>query len=167
MPHTYTQIHIHLVFAVANRQSLIQGGIKEKLYKYMTGIVQQRGHKLLAINGMPDHIHLLIGLRPEMTLSDLVRDVKAFSAKHVNDEGWVRGRFRWQEGYGAFSYARSELSAVIRYIENQERHHRVRTFQQEYLDMLKLFEVDYDPRYLFKWVEGEESGADRHAPDGA
>jgi REP element-mobilizing transposase RayT len=153
MANTFTQIYIQLVFAVEGRQSLIQNQFKDLLYKTMTGIVQQRGHKLIAINGMPDHVHLLVGLRPDVSLSDLVRDVKAFSSKHVNDEHWVRGRFRWQEGFGGFSYSRSQLSSVIRYIDSQEQHHRSRAFKQEYLELLRKFEVRYDEQYLFKWIE--------------
>ncbi|MBS1913158.1 MAG: IS200/IS605 family transposase [Bacteroidetes bacterium] len=155
MANTYTQIHIHLVFAVADRASLIHSGVKDGLYKYMTGVVQRRGHKLLAINGMPDHVHLLIGLRPEMALSSLVRDVKAFSAKHVNDEHWMRNRFGWQVGYGAFSYSKTQIPSVIRYIERREQHHRVLTFREEYLELLKRFEVEYDPNYLFRWIDDD------------
>lgn len=154
MANTYTQIHIHIIFAVANRQSLIHAGIKDRLHKYITGIIQRRGHKLLAINGMPDHIHILIGLRPETALSDLVRDIKAHSAKHVNEEKWLQRRFAWQKGYGAFSYARSQLSTVIEYIRNQEEHHRKRTFQKEYLRTLQLFDVQYDPKRVFERIEG-------------
>lgn len=150
MPDTYTQIHIHIIFAVARRQCLIHAGIKDNLYKYITGIIQQQGHKLLAINGMPDHIHILIGLRPETALSDLVRDIKSSSSKHVNNEKWLQRKFAWQKGYGAFSYARSQLPAVIRYIRNQEEHHSRRTFQEEYLKTLQLFDVEYDPEYVFK-----------------
>jgi REP element-mobilizing transposase RayT len=158
MPNTYTQLLIHLVFAVQDRQSLIHESMREDLYKYVTGIVQQRGHKLLAVNGMPDHIHLLIGLRPDVALSDLVRDIKAFSAKHVNSEGWVRGAFRWQEGYGAFTLSRSQLSTVIEYIRNQERHHHKRTFREEYVMMLEQFDVEYDQRYLFRWLDDPNDG---------
>jgi putative transposase len=159
MAHTFTQIHVHLIFAVASRQSLIRNDIKDDLYKYMAGIVQRRGHKVLAINGMPDHVHLLIGFRPEKALSDLVRDLKAFSSKHVNDAGWLRGWFQWQEGFGAFSYTRSHVPAVVRYIMSQEQHHRRRTFREEYLDLLDRFDGEYDLRYVFKWIEANEPDA--------
>jgi REP element-mobilizing transposase RayT len=158
MANTFTQIYIQLVFAVSGRQSLIRNEFKDELYKYMTGIVQQRHHKLITINGMPDHVHLLVGLYPQDALSDLVRDIKAFSSKHVNDNRWVHGKFAWQQGFGGFSYSRSQLQKVIDYISNQEKHHRQRTFREEYLGLLQKFAVEYDERYLFKWVEddGEE-----------
>ena len=155
MSNTYTQLLIHVVFAVEGRRSLIHDSFRENLYRYTTGIVQGRGHKLLAINGMPDHIHLLIGLLPDVALSDLIRDVKTFSSRHVNRRGWARGRFTWQAGYGAFSYARSQLSTVIRYIENQEHHHARQTFREEYLKLLDRFNVEYDERYLFRWIEND------------
>lgn len=156
MPNTYTQIYIHLVFAVEGRQSLIHADIRGDLYRYITGIVQQRGHKVIAINGMPDHLHLLIGLLPEVALSDLVRDIKAFSSKHINDERWMPGAFRWQRGFGAFSHSRSQLTAVIRYINEQEQHHRTHTFREEYEALLKSFDIDYDPRYVFKSIEDDQ-----------
>lgn len=155
MANTYTQLLIHLIFAVEDRASLIHPRIKADVYKYITGIVQQRGHKLLAINGVPDHVHLLIGLRPDVALSDLVRDVKAFSSKHINSMHWVRGRFRWQEGFGGFSYSRSQIPTVIRYIENQEKHHLKKTFREEYMVLLKRFDVAHDVSYLFRWIEDE------------
>jgi putative transposase len=155
MANMFTQIYIQLVFAVSGRQSLIRNEFKDELYKYITGIVQQRKHKLIAINGMPDHVHLLVGLYPQDSLSDLVRDVKAFSSKHVNDNRWAHGKFAWQEGFGGFSYSRSQLQLVIEYIANQEKHHRLRTFREEYLRLLQMFAVEYDERYLFKWVEDD------------
>lgn len=154
MANTFTQIYIHLVFAVEQRQGLIHDRFKPELYGFMTGIIQQRGQKLIAINGMPDHVHLLVGLRPDIALSNLVRDIKAFSSSHVNAERWVRGKFQWQEGFGAFSYSRSQLASVIRYIENQGQHHRSKNFREEYLDLLRAFEVEYDERYLFQWNKG-------------
>jgi REP element-mobilizing transposase RayT len=125
--------------------------MKENLYRYITGIVQARNHKMLAINGMPDHVHMLINYRPTTPLPDLMRDVKSFSSKHVNEQNWVRGRFAWQEGYGAFSYSRSAIPTVIRYIENQEAHHRSIPFREEYLGMLREFDVPADERYIFRW----------------
>ena len=152
MANTYTQIHIQAIFAVQNRQSLIRSGWKEELYKYMTGIVQNNNHKVLQINGMPDHIHLFIGMRPTQSLSDLMKVVKGDSSEWINKKGYTKGKFSWQAGYGAFSYARSQVPAVIRYIQNQEEHHRKKTFTEEYLDFLKAFEVEYDDRYVFKPV---------------
>jgi putative transposase len=124
------------------------------LQKYITGILSAQRQKLISINNMPDHLHLLAGLRPDSSLSDLVRDVKANSSKFINEKRWVAGRFSWQEGFGAFSYSRSQLGSVIRYIENQQEHHAKRTFREEYIGLLERFGVAYDPRYIFK--EGDE-----------
>ena len=154
MANTYTQIYLHVVFAVEGWQSLIAPEHNAELQKYITGIVSSRKHKLIAINNMPDHLHLLVGMRPDSSLSDLVRDVKAGSSKFINEKRWVSGRFSWQEGFGAFSYSRSQLGAVIRYIENQQKHHAKRTFREEYVELLEKFEVKYDRRYIFK-MDGE------------
>ena len=153
MANTYTQIHIHAVFSVQNRISLIRDSWKDELYKYITGIVQNNSHKLLIINGMPDHIHILFGLRPVQSISDLLQDIKGSSSRWINERRFVRGKFSWQEGYGAFSYAKSEISNVIRYIENQENHHKKRSFIEEYLKLLDEFEVDYNEKYIFKPVD--------------
>ena len=149
MANTYTQIHIHVVFAVKFRDAAIQNPWKHDLYKYVTGIVQNNGHKLIAINGMSDHVHILIGMRPVQSLSVLMQDIKANSSRWVNEKQFVKARFEWQEGYGAFSYAKSQLGQVIRYIENQEEHHRKRSFREEYLEFLEKFEVDYNEQYIF------------------
>lgn len=153
MPNTFTQIHLHLVFAVKYRAGLIQKSWQNELYKYITGIIQNNGHKLLIINGMPDHVHILIGFRPTQALADLMRDIKQMSSLWINEKKFVGTRFAWQEGYGAFSYSRSQLKTIIQYIEKQEEHHRKRTFLEEYKEFLELFEVEYDDRYLFKEPE--------------
>ena len=153
MANTYTQIYLHVVFAVEGRQSLITLEHNDELQKYITGIVTAQRHKLIAINNMPDHLHLLVGLRPDAALSDLVRDVKAGSSKFINEKRWVMGRFSWQEGFGAFSYARSQLGAVIRYIQNQQKHHAKKSFRDEYLELLEKFGVEYDQKYIFKTDE--------------
>jgi len=153
MANTYTQIYLHVVFAVEGRQSLITLEHNDELQKYVTGIVTAQRHKLIAINNMPDHLHLLVGLRPDAMLSDLVRDVKAGSSKFINEKRWVMGRFSWQEGFGAFSYARSQLGAVIRYIQNQQKHHAKKSFRDEYLELLEKFGVEYDQKYIFKTDE--------------
>ena len=150
MANTYTQIYIHVVFAVEGRQNLIAPEHNDELQKYITGIVSAQKHKLIAINNMPDHLHLLVGLRPDASLSDLVRDVKAGSSKFINEKHWVVGRFSWQEGFGAFSHSRSQLGTVIRYIENQQSHHAKQSFRDEYVELLEKFGVDYDQRYIFK-----------------
>jgi putative transposase len=150
MANTYTQIYIQVVFAVEGRQSLLDPDHNFELQKYITGIVSGQKQKLIAINNMPDHVHLLIGLRPDLSLSELIRDVKAGSSKFIHGKRWVAGRFSWQEGFGAFSYSRSQLGTVIRYIENQQRHHARKSFHQEYIELLKRFDVEYDPRYIFR-----------------
>ena len=150
MANTYTQIYIHVVFAVEGRQNLIAAEHNDELQKYITRIVTAQKHKMIAINNMPDHLHMLIGFRPDAALSDLVRDVKASSSKFINERRWVIGRFSWQEGFGAFSYARSQLDTVIRYIQNQQKHHSRKTFREEYLELLEKFGVEYDKRYVFK-----------------
>ncbi len=151
MPNTYTQIYIQAVFAVEGRQNLIRRENKEELHKYITGIVQNHRHKLIAINSMPDHLHILIGMKPSMALSDLIQEVKADSTNFINRKRWVAGRFNWQEGYGAFSYGHSQLGTIIRYIQNQEKHHARKTFREEYFAFLKKFEVAHDERYVFEF----------------
>ena len=153
MANTYTQIYIQVVFAVSGRECLITSGFKEELYKYITGMVRNKKQKLIAINGMPDHLHMLIGMKPDMALSELVGKVKASSSKFINDHRLMRGRFSWQEGFGAFSYSHSQLGSVARYIENQEAHHAKRSFRQEYLGLLRKFDLAYGEKYLFKWME--------------
>lgn len=156
MANTYTQIHIQMVFAVQNRDCIIRESWKEELYKYMTGIIQNHNHKVLAINGMPDHVHILIGMRPTQSLSELMQDIKGDSSKWINQKGFVRGKFSWQEGYGAFSYSKSHVDKAIDYIKNQEHHHREKSFMEEYRAFLEKFEVDYDERYIFKEVSYRE-----------
>jgi REP element-mobilizing transposase RayT len=150
MANTYTQIHIQAVFAVQNRKSLISKSWDEDLYRYITGIIQNYDHKVLQINGIPDHIHILFGMRPTQSLSDLMKNIKQDSSKWINEKGLTRDRFSWQAGYGAFSYSKSELPRVINYIKNQEAHHKAETFIEEYTKLLELYEVEYDQRYTFK-----------------
>jgi putative transposase len=161
MANTYTQIHIQAVFAVQNRDCIIQRTWKDELHKYISGIVENNNHKLLAINGMPDHIHILFGLRPSQSLSDLMQDIKGSSSKWINEKGFVKGKFSWQEGYGAFSYSKSDVTNIIQYIVNQTVHHKKKTFMEEYLEILKEFEINYDDRFVFKPV-----GVDYIIPDG-
>ena len=153
MANTYTQIHIQSVFAVQNRNCVIGKAWKEELYKYITGIIQNHNHKVLAINGMPDHVHILFGFRPTQSLSDLMQDIKGDSSKWINTKGFLRSKFSWQEGYGAFSYSKSNVNNVIRYIQNQEEHDRKKTFNEEYLDMLRKFEIDFNEAYIFKPID--------------
>jgi REP element-mobilizing transposase RayT len=141
------------VFAVKNRDTLISSSWKERLHKYITGIIQNKGHKLIAINTMPNHVHIFIGLKPDTSLSDLVRDIKRDSTNFVNNEIRLRGKFNWQEGFGAFSYSHSQIDSVVQYILNQENHHRRKTFREEYEAMLRDYKVEYDAKYLFKWID--------------
>jgi REP element-mobilizing transposase RayT len=150
MANTYTQIYIQIVFAVEGRQSLVQPEHNDELQKYITGIVSGHGQKLLAINNMPDHAHMLVGMKADLSLSELVRAVKANSSRFINEKKWVGGRFTWQEGFGAFSYSRSQIDAVIGYIQNQQRHHARRSFREEYITFLRKFNVPFDERYIFQ-----------------
>lgn len=153
MANTYTQIHIHAVFSVQNRHCIIRNNWEEELYQYITGIIQNHDHKVLAINGMPDHIHVLFGMRPVQALSDLMQDIKASSSKWINQKKFVNGKFSWQEVFGAFSYSKSPVNDVIDYIKLQKEHHKKRSFIEEYLDFLEKFEVPYDERYIFKPIK--------------
>ena len=153
MANTFTQIHIHAVFAVQNRISLINKSWQDRLYKYIIAIIQKHGHKVLSIGGMPDHIHILFGFRPTQALSELIQEVKRDSSEWINKEKLVRGRFSWQEGYGAFSYSKSHISKVANYIETQEKHHKKRSFLEEYKKILKDFDLEYDEQYIFKPIE--------------
>lgn len=149
---TYTQLYIHVVFAVKGRESLVLPEWEEQLYKYITGIVQNKQQKMLAINGMPDHIHFFIGMKPSCSLSDLVREIKKASNEFINEKKFTNYKFSWQEGFGAFSYSHSQLTDVIQYIMNQKAHHKKKTFKEEYLDFLNKFEVEYNEQYLFEWL---------------
>ena len=149
MANTYTQIHIQFVFAVKYRNGLIHASFKEELYQYISGIIKANNHKLLAINGMPDHLHIFIGMRPTQSISDLLQDIKGSSSKWINEKKFLKVKFEWQEGYGAFSYSKSHVKNVINYIQNQENHHKKETFREEYLKFLKVFEIEYDERYIF------------------
>ena len=153
MANTFSQIYIQTVFAVSNRESLIKPAFKEEVYKYIAGIVRNKGQKLIVINGIAAHIHILIGLKPSMALADLMRDIKADSSNLINKRKWVHGRFSWQDGYGAFSYGHSQLDTVIRYIQNQEKHHSRRTFKHEYLALLRKFDIAFDEKYVFNFMD--------------
>ncbi len=153
MPGTFSQIYIQIIFAVKGRENLIGNSWKNQLHKYIAGIIKGKDQKPIIVNGMSDHIHVFVGLRPGMSISDLVRDIKNNSSNFVNDHKYVRGKFAWQEGYGVFSYSHSHIGKVYDYILNQETHHVRKTFRQEYLSFLKRFEVGHDERYLFEWYD--------------
>lgn len=149
MANTYSQLYVQIVFAVKGRQNLISKKWKDEIYKYITGIITNQKQKLIVINGMPDHIHILVGIKPNISLSDLVRDIKSNSSKFINEKNWINGKFEWQTGFGAFSYSHSQLTNVIKYIENQEQHHKSKTFKEEYIAFLKLFDIDFKDEYIF------------------
>lgn len=148
MANTYVKVQIQIVFGVKFRQALIHSSWEDELYKYITGIVERRGHKLLAVNGMPDHIHIFIGYRPTEGLSDLIREIKKASTAFIQDRKFCKFKFQWQEGYGAFSYSEDSVKNVVNYVLNQKEHHRKKTFREEYLKFLHDFNVEYNPTYL-------------------
>ncbi len=153
MPGTFSQIYIQVVFAVRNRDALIDISFEERLYQYITGIVQNKEQKMIAINGMPNHIHFFIGMKPGCRLSDLVREVKKSSNDFIKDNKLTKFKFNWQEGYGAFSYSHSQIDTVAKYIMNQKQHHQKQTFKDEYIQFLKNFQILYEEKYLFDWIE--------------
>lgn len=152
MANTYTQLYFHVIFAVKGRKSLIQPSWKEELYKYISGIISNNNHKLMIINGMPDHIHILLGTQANVNLSDLIRDIKANSSRWINEKNLVKGKFEWQAGFGAFTLGQSQLPTIINYIRNQEEHHSKKSFKEEYLQFLKAYEIDYKEAYLFEEI---------------
>lgn len=153
MPSTFSQIYIQIVLVVKGRQCMIHQSWEEDLYKYITGIVKKKGLHLLAINGMPDHIHFLIRMRPASSLSDLMREIKKSTNDFINESGYIKHRFYWQEGYGAFSYSQYEVEKIINYIKNQKEHHLKQSFKVEYLRLLDDFQIEYKDEYLFEWIE--------------
>ena len=153
MPNTYTQIYVQIVFAVKGRQNLISENIREKIEKYICGIISNKNSKPLAIYCNPDHIHILIGLDSSTSVSDIARDIKANSSKWINEQKMVSGKFNWQEGFGAFTYSKSQIDSVVKYILNQPVHHKTISFKDEYTDFLKKFEIEYDEKFLFNWIK--------------
>jgi putative transposase len=153
MPGTFSQIYIQVVFAVKRRENLLQKPWRDEVFKYMAGIIKEKNQKPIIVNGVTDHVHLFIGLKPVMSLSDLIRDVKNNTTNFINDKKFLNTKFSWQEGFGAFSYSHSQLDTVYKYILNQEEHHKKKTFKAEYLEMLEKFEIEYDEKYLFDWID--------------
>lgn len=150
---TFSQIYIQLIFVVKGRENLLKKDFREEVFKYMSGIVNAKGQKTIIINGVEDHVHLFIGLKPSMRLSDLARDIKNNTTNFINDKKLVAGKFSWQEGYGAFSYSQSHIDKVYQYILNQESHHKKKSFKEEYLELLDKFKIDYKEEYLFDFWE--------------
>jgi REP-associated tyrosine transposase len=152
-PGTFTQMYVQLVFAVWNRENLMTREIRPRIYEYVSGILTSLGHKTIAINGISDHIHIFFGLNPAKSISDTVHDIKRGSSLFINQNKLIKGKFSWQEGYGGFTYSRSQIESVFKYIQNQETHHAQKSFREEYLSFLEKYEVDYDPRFLFEFYD--------------
>jgi len=152
-PGTFTKMYVHIVFAVRNREALLSKNIRSRVFEYISAIITDLGHKSIIVNGVSDHIHILIGLNPAISISDTVHDIKRGSSLFINQNKLVTGRFSWQEGYGGFTCNRSQVERVYRYIENQESHHEKKAFREEYLSILDKNEVDFDPRFLFDFLE--------------
>ena len=153
MPNTFSQIYLQFVFAVKYRQSLVPKEHREELHKYVTGLVQHRKVKMLSVFCMPDHIHIFTGFKPVISISDFVKEIKVESNEFINGKGWTSEKFSWQEGYGVFSYSHSHINNVVKYILNQEEHHRTKTFKEEYVEFLKKFEIPFEDKYLFDFIE--------------
>jgi len=155
MAGTFSQIYVHIVIVVKKRDNLIPKANREELFEYMAGIIRNKGQKPIIVNGVDNHVHIFLGLKPDMKISDLARDIKNNSTNFINKMKWINRKFYWQAGYGAFSYGESQVEAVFNYIKNQEIHHKKKTFQEEYLEFLKKFNVEYNEKYLFDWVEDQ------------
>ena len=153
MANTYTQLYYHVVFVVQGRKNLINPEWKDDLYKYITGITNNKKQTLMIINGMPDHVHILMGSTPDTNLSHVLRDIKANSSRLINSKKWVEGRFEWQKGFGAFTVGYSQVEVVAKYIENQEKHHKKKSFNEEYISFLDQSGIAYNPKYIFEKVE--------------
>ncbi|MFZ1581125.1 MAG: IS200/IS605 family transposase [Saprospiraceae bacterium] len=153
MSGTFSQIYIQYVFAVKGSENLLQKPWRDEVFKYMAGIIKGKNQKPIIVNGVEDHVHVFVGIKPSMAISDLVRDIKNNSSKFINEQNLIKGKFSWQEGYGAFSYAHSQIENVFQYIANQEEHHKKETFQEEYLDLLEKFDIEFNEKYLFDWMD--------------
>jgi len=153
MSNTYSQLNIHLVFCVQGKENVLNKALRERLFPYISGTIKSKGHFSLAVNGFTDHVHIFFELSPKVAISDLVRDLKSSSSKWINDNKLIKGKFNWQTGYGAFSYSRSQRNTVIKYIMNQEEHHKGLTFKEEYLELLKKFEINFNEEYLFEFYD--------------
>lgn len=149
MANTYTQLFVHIIFSTKGREKVLSKHFREDLFKYISGILKHKNQKPFAVNGTIDHIHILVGMEPNITVSDLVRDIKHSSTNFIKEKKFIKHKFNWQKGFGAFTYSKSQLNSVINYIINQEEHHKRQTFEEEYIKLLKLFEVEYDSQYVF------------------
>jgi REP element-mobilizing transposase RayT len=153
MPGTFSQIYIQYVFAVKGRECLLLPQWRDQVFKYIAGIIKEKQQKPIIINGVADHVHVFVGIRPSIAISELIRDIKNNSSKFINDHQFIRGKFSWQEGYGAFSYSHSQIDDVYQYIAKQEKHHQTETFREEYLHFLKKFDVQFEEQFLFDWLD--------------
>lgn len=153
MARTFSQIYIQYVFTVKGRENLLLKPWRDEVFKYIAGVIKGKDQKPIIVNGMADHVHVFVGLKPSMPVADLVRDIKNNSSNFINEQKYLRGKFSWQEGYGAFSYAHSQIENVYQYIANQEEHHRKKTFREEYMDFLHKFEIEYKKEHLFEWLD--------------
>jgi putative transposase len=153
MAGSFSQIYIQYVFAVKGRENLLQKAWRNEVFKYMAGIIKGKNQKPIIVNGVADHVHVLVGLKPAMSISDLVRDIKNNSSNFINEQKFLKEKFSWQAGYGAFSYSHSQIENVYHYIANQEEHHRTKTFREEYIHFLQKFEIEYAEKYLFEWLD--------------
>lgn len=153
MANTYSQITIHSVFAVKGRENFITKNWRDDLHQYISGIITKKGAKSLAVGGWKDHVHILFGMPVTTCIADFMSAVKANSSKWINEQEFIKGKFQWQDGYGAFSFAKSQRDIVIKYIMNQEKHHSAKTFKEEYIKMLTDFDVAFDNKYLFEFYD--------------
>ena len=153
MSGTFSQIYLQIIFAVKSRQNLLHESWRQEIFKYMAGIIKEKKQKPIIVNGISDHVHLFVGLKPSMCISDLVRDIKSNTTNFINDKKILGNKFSWQEGYGVFSYAHSQINTVYHYVENQEEHHRKKSFREEYIDFLEKFQIEYKEKYLFDWID--------------
>jgi putative transposase len=152
-PGSYTQIYIHYVIVVHKREFLIHEKQQQEVFPFISGLINSMGHKSLAVNGVPDHIHILVGFDPDHSVSETIKEIKRAATNFINSKKWFPGKFKWQSGYGCFSYSRSQIGRVINYIKNQKEHHKSKTFREEYLETLKKFDLEYDERYLFEFFD--------------
>lgn len=148
MANTFSQIYLHIIFSVKDRERLIKVSYRTELYKYISQIVINKGQKLIVINGTEDHLHLVISINPNLSCSELVKSIKISSTKWINEKGFLRTKFQWQEGFGVFSYSKSQMNTLIDYVNNQEEHHKRKTFKEEYIELLKKFEIEFDEKYV-------------------
>ena len=152
-PDCYSQIYLHFVIVVSHREYLLHDKQQKEVFPFMCGLINSMGHKSLAVNGAPNHVHILIGFKPDKAPSETIKEIKRATTNFINSKGWYLGRFQWQPGYGVFSYSRSSIDNVINYIKNQKEHHKVKTFRDEYLELLRKFDLEYNERYLFEFFD--------------